>query len=60
MWLRFKRANNLVFGFRDYRSLKELFRDIYYKKFTIEEAERVKQEFNAVLGALKEKQLKKI
>ena len=43
----------MVFGFRDYRSLKELFRDIYYKKFTIEEAERVKQVFNALLGALK-------
>ena len=35
------RDKNLVFDFRDYSFLKELFRDIYYKKFTIKEAERV-------------------
>ena len=44
---------NLIFDFRDYRLLKELFRDIYYKTFTIEEAERIKDEFTAVLDALK-------
>ena len=35
------RDKNLVFDFRDYRPLKELFRDIYYKKFTIKETERL-------------------
>ena len=39
--LSFKRDKNLVFDFRDYTSSGELFRDIYYKKFTIKETERV-------------------
>ena len=51
--LSFKRDKNLVFDFRDYRYLKELFRDIYYKNFIIEEAERVQYEFNPVLDDLK-------
>ena len=36
----------------DYKSLKELFKDIYYKKFSIKEAESIQEEFNAVLTAL--------
>ena len=51
--LSFKRDKNLVFDFRDYRYLTELFRDIYYKNFIIEEAERVQYEFNPVLDDLK-------
>ena len=51
--LSFKRDKNLVFDFRDYTSSGELFRDIYYKKFTIKETERVQDEFNAALNALK-------
>ena len=47
--LSFNRDKNLVFDFRDYRYLKELFRDIFYKNFVIEEAERVQYEVNPVL-----------
>ena len=35
-----KRDKYLEFDFRYYIPLRELFRDIYYKKFTIEEAEK--------------------
>lgn len=38
--LSFKRDKYLEFDFRYYIPLRELFRDIYYKKFTIEEAEK--------------------
>ena len=48
----FKRDRNLEFDFRDYKSLKEFFKDIYYKKFSIKEAESIQEEFNAVLTAL--------
>ena len=52
--LNFKRdKNNLEFDFRDYNSLKELFKDIYYKKLSIENAESMPDEFNAALFALK-------
>lgn len=36
----FKRDKHLEFDFSYYIPLRELFRDIYYKKFTIEEAEK--------------------
>ena len=39
--LNFKRNKNFLFDFRNYRPLKELFTDIYYKKFSIEKAETV-------------------
>ena len=55
----FKRDKNLVFDFRDYRYLTELFRDVYYKKFTTEEAERRLDEFAAILCALKKYSPKK-
>ena len=51
--LSFKRDKILVFDFREYSSLKELSRDIYYRKFTIKESERVQDKFKAVLNALK-------
>ena len=51
-WLSFKRDKNLEFDFRDLKSLKEFFKDIYYKNFPIKEAESIQQEFNAVLIAL--------
>ena len=52
--LNFKRDKNLEFDFRDYKSLKESFKDIYYKTFTIEEAERMQNEFDSVVNALEE------
>ena len=51
--LNFKRDKNFLFDFRDYRSLKELSKYIYYKKFAIKEAERVQNEINVVLDKLK-------
>ena len=50
--LSFKRDKNLEFDFRDHKLLKEFFKDIYYKKFSTEEAEIIQEEFNVVLTAL--------
>ena len=52
--LNFKRDKNVEFNFRDYKSLKELFKDIYYKKFSIEVEEGVQDECKAVLDKLEE------
>ena len=46
--------NNTDYDFSDYKTFKELFRDIYYKKSTIEEAEREQDEFNAIRGVLED------
>ena len=40
--------------FSDYKTFKELFRDLYYRRVTIDEAESKQEEFNAVLHVLKE------
>ena len=40
----FKRDKNLEFDFIDYKSLKELFKDIYYKKFSIENVESIQDQ----------------
>ena len=37
---------------RDYKTFKELFRDLYYKKITINDAEREQDKFNAIIGVL--------
>ena len=50
--LDFRRDNNLEFYFSDYRSLKELSKAIYYRNLSIEEAERMQEEFKGILGAL--------
>ena len=50
--LSFKRDENLEFDFRDHKSLKEFFKDTYYKTFSTKEAESIQDEFNAVLTAL--------
>ena len=49
-----KRDVNLGFYFSDYRSLKEPFKVIYYRNLSIDEAERLQDEFDSVLSALKE------
>ena len=51
--LNFRGGNNVDIDFSGYRSLKELFKAIYYRKITIEEAERIQKEFDAIIGALK-------
>ena len=40
--------NNLDYDFSEYRSLKELFKAIYYRNIRIEKAERIRDEFNGV------------
>ena len=35
-----KDVNNMRYDFSDYKTFKELFRDLYYRKMTINEAER--------------------
>ena len=49
--LGFNRDRNLEYGFRDYKSLKGLFKDNYQKKLSIKE--KVQEEFNAVSSELK-------
>ena len=37
------------YDFSDYKTFKELFRDLYYRKITIDEAESKQEKFNALL-----------
>ena len=41
------------YDFSDYKTLKELFRDLYYRNITVDEEESKQDEFNAVLHVLK-------
>ena len=50
--LNFKRDKKLEFDFRDYKSLKELFKEIYYWKLSIDRAEDLQNEFSDLLTAL--------
>ena len=43
----------MEFDFRDYRSLKEFFKSIYYKNISIKDAEMKQEKLSAVLDALK-------
>ena len=52
--INFKGGNNRDYDFSGCSSLKELFRAIYFRKLTIEEAERIQDEFNVVLGVLED------
>ena len=45
-------GNKNTHDFSDYKTFKELFRDLYYKNMTIDEAEQKQNEFNGLLGAL--------
>ena len=49
--LYFKGGNNLDYDFSEYRSLRELFKAIYYRNIRIEKAERIQDELNGVYGA---------
>ena len=51
-WLSLKVGNSKNFDFRDYMSLKEFFKVIYYRNLSLEDAERKQEEFNGILGAL--------
>ena len=50
--LNFTGANKTDYDFTEYRSLKELFKAIYYRNLTIEEADGKQEEFDATFGAL--------
>ena len=41
-----------TYNFSDYKTFKELFRDLYYRNMTTDEAEKKQNELNGVLGAL--------
>ena len=50
--LKFTGGNSVMYDFSDYKTFKELFRDIYYRNMSINEAERKQDEFNVVLNTL--------
>ena len=52
--LKLRSGNNINYDFSDYKAFKELFKGLYYKKITIEEAEREQDEFNAIIGVLED------
>ena len=45
-------GNKVTYDFSDYKTFKELFRDLYYRNMTIDETEKKQNEFDVVLGAL--------
>ena len=51
--LKIRGGNNVDFDVSDYRTFKELFRDLYYKKTTIDNVEGKQDEFSAVISVLK-------
>ena len=55
-----KSFNYKRLDFEKDKNVKELFRDIYYKIFAMEEVERVRDEFSIVFDKLKERQSPKI
>ena len=57
--LNFTGGNKVDYDFSEYRLLKELFKAIYYRNITIERAERIQEEFNAIIDALKSYKPKK-
>ena len=57
--LYFKGDNNSEYDFTEYRPLLEFFKAIYYRNISIKEAEVIQEEFDAIIGALKEYKPKK-
>ena len=51
--LTIKGGNNVAYDISNYKTFKELFRDIYYRNMLADEAERRQDEFSAVLNALR-------
>ena len=58
--LDFRRDSGLEFYFRDYRSLKELFKAIYYRNIPIDEAARKQDEYEAPLAVLEKCKLRNL
>ena len=57
--LKIRGGNNIDYDFSDYKTFKELFRDLYYRKLSIDEAERKQGEFDAIIAVLKKQIPKK-
>ena len=51
--LKIRGGNSTDYDFSDYRTCKELFRVLYSKKITIDEVERNRDKFNAIMSVLK-------
>ena len=51
-FLKIRSGNNVTYDFSGYKTFKELFRDLYYRKMIIDEAESKQEDFNAVLVVL--------
>ena len=43
-------GNNITYDFSDYKTFKELFRLLCFKKMTIDDAEMKQDEFDSILG----------
>ena len=43
-------GNNVDYVFSDYKTFKELFKGLYYRKITPDEAEREQDEFTTIIG----------
>ena len=52
--LKIRGGNNVDYDFSDYKTFKELFKGLYYKKITIDEAQREQDEFNAIIDVLED------
>ena len=46
--LKIRRGNNVTYDFSDYKTFKELFRDLYYNKMTIDDVEMKQDEFDSI------------
>ena len=51
-------ANGVTYDFSNYKTFKELYRDLYSKKMTINDAEMRQKEFNSILNKLNKYQPK--
>ena len=51
--LKIEGVNMKNYDFSDYKTFKELFRDLYYRNLATDETERKQDEFNTVLHVLK-------
>ena len=52
-------GNNVTYDFSNCKTFKELFRDLYYKKMTTNDAEMRQNEFNSIVVTLKLKNILK-
>ena len=50
--LKIRGGNNSTYDFSNYKTFKELFRDLYYRKMTINDREYIQDEFNSNLSVL--------